>query len=347
MPGPPTEPERRASLPFRVRFDEATPAGVIRTSVLLRYAADLAAFHSDQHGFGRAWYQERGLAWLVRGVDLEVLSRVAYGQQLVGTTEAVAARKVIARRRTEFRTDAGEPAAALTVDWALTTLDGTPTRIPPVFATVFTMPEGSFSPIRVREVPPDGATVGSARARGPDPRARPHGPRQQRRLRRLGGGGRGRGRRRRRPRDARRHSPSLAVRVPRRGGPAGSGSGDRLAVRERLVVSDRRCRKRPAVSGGQTGGLSAPARGRVPAAAPDGPVPAVIAPPQRTSLISHADGTTVLPSPGTCSDAPPRTAVGTVGHPEGRGPSRYGWSCGARRRLPRVRSIRAPSAGRV
>ncbi len=156
MAGPPTEPERRASLPFRVRFDEATPAGVIRTSVLLRYAADLAAFHSDQRGFGRVWYQERGLAWLVRGVDLEVLGRVAYGQELVGTTEAVAARKVIARRRTEFRMEAGEPVAALTVDWALTTLDGTPTRIPPVFATVFTMPEGSFSPIRVREVPPDG-----------------------------------------------------------------------------------------------------------------------------------------------------------------------------------------------
>jgi acyl-CoA thioesterase FadM len=156
---PSTGAERSASLPFRVRFDEATPTGSLRTSVLLRYAADLAAFHSDLRGFGRAWYQERGLAWLVRGVELDVLGRVGYGQELIGTTEAIAARKVIARRRTEFRTTSGELTATLTVDWALTSAGGAPTRIPPIFATVFTMPEQTFAPIRVRSLPPDGVPI--------------------------------------------------------------------------------------------------------------------------------------------------------------------------------------------
>ena len=156
---PQGEAERSASLPFRVRFDEATPTGSLRTSVLLRYAADLAAFHSDVRGFGRAWYQERGLAWLVRGVELDVVARVGYGKELIGTTEAVAARKVIARRRTEFRATSGELAAILTVDWALTSADGAPTRIPPIFATVFTMPEQTFAPIRVRSLPPEGAST--------------------------------------------------------------------------------------------------------------------------------------------------------------------------------------------
>jgi acyl-CoA thioesterase FadM len=151
---------RQASLPFRVRFDEATPTGTIRTSVLLRYAADLAAVHSERRGFGRAWYQERDLAWLVRGVELDVVGRMTYGQELIGTTEAIAARKVIARRRTEFRAGTDEVAATLTVDWALTTAHGAPTRIPPIFASVFTMPERTFAPIRVRSVPGDGVSVG-------------------------------------------------------------------------------------------------------------------------------------------------------------------------------------------
>jgi acyl-ACP thioesterase len=149
------DPGRRASLAFRVRFDEATPNGLVRTSALLRYAADLAWVHSGQRGFGRSWYAERGLAWVVRGVELDVLLPVGHGDELVGMTEAVAARKVIARRRTVLATGAGQVAARLMVDWALTTRDGVPTRIPAVFATVFTMPETTFAPIRVRVTPPD------------------------------------------------------------------------------------------------------------------------------------------------------------------------------------------------
>jgi len=43
----------QCSSPYRVRFDEAAPDGRIRTSVLLRYAQDLAWYHSAYRGFTR------------------------------------------------------------------------------------------------------------------------------------------------------------------------------------------------------------------------------------------------------------------------------------------------------
>ncbi|MEO8230103.1 MAG: acyl-ACP thioesterase domain-containing protein [Chloroflexota bacterium] len=147
---PPTEAQRRASLPFRVRFDEATPTGGVRTSALLRYTADVASYHSEQRGFSRSWYRDRGLAWLVRGVELELSLPILYGDELVGTTEAVAARKVLARRRTEFRTADDQLAAIVVVDWALISDAGIPTRIPAGLGVAFGMSEGGFVPVRVR-----------------------------------------------------------------------------------------------------------------------------------------------------------------------------------------------------
>ena len=71
-----TEDERQpdtCSAPYRVRFDEAAPDGLLRTSVLLRYAQDLAWYHSAERGFDRAWYAERGLTWLARAAEVAVL----------------------------------------------------------------------------------------------------------------------------------------------------------------------------------------------------------------------------------------------------------------------------------
>jgi hypothetical protein len=45
--------------------------------VLLRYAQDVAWFHSASRGFDRAWYAERGLTWLVRTAEVSVLERIA------------------------------------------------------------------------------------------------------------------------------------------------------------------------------------------------------------------------------------------------------------------------------
>ena len=54
---------------YRVRFDEAGPDGLLRTSGLMRYAQDVAWQHSTALGFGRDWYARArpDLARPVRG----------------------------------------------------------------------------------------------------------------------------------------------------------------------------------------------------------------------------------------------------------------------------------------
>jgi acyl-ACP thioesterase len=137
------------SVAYRVRFDEAGPDGLLRTSVLLRYAQDVAWHHSASRGFGRAWYAERGLTWLVRAAEVAVLAPVEVGSEIVGTTQVVGWRRVWARRRTDFRDADGLAVAWAQIDWVLLDRTGTPTRIPSEFDAVFGAPVVSSGLVRV------------------------------------------------------------------------------------------------------------------------------------------------------------------------------------------------------
>jgi acyl-ACP thioesterase len=144
----PGEPDA-CSAPFRVRFDEAGPDGLLRTSVLLRYAQDLAWFHSASRGFDRDWYRERGLTWLARTAEVAVEAPVRVGDELTGTTRVVGWRRVWARRRTDFVDGAGRPVAWTHVDWVLLDERGAPTRVPIDFQPVFGAPDAPFALARV------------------------------------------------------------------------------------------------------------------------------------------------------------------------------------------------------
>jgi len=145
------------SAPYRVRFDEAGPDGLLRTSVLLRYSQDVAWFHSASRGFDRAWYAGRGLTWLVRAAEVAVLAPIAVGTDVVGTTRVVGWRRVWARRRTEFHA-AGALLAWTQIDWVLLDARGSPTRIPTEFEPVFGAAAGTFGLARVAlGEPPPGA----------------------------------------------------------------------------------------------------------------------------------------------------------------------------------------------
>jgi acyl-CoA thioester hydrolase len=140
---------------YRVRFDEATPGGTARTSALLRYAQDVAWAHSDALGFDRAWYRERGLAWLVRAAEVEVLAGIPLGATLDVGTAVVGYRRIWARRHGEFRLD-GALVAAINTDWLLVDGRGRISRIPEVFGTTFPAPPGDIELGRVTlpEAPP-------------------------------------------------------------------------------------------------------------------------------------------------------------------------------------------------
>jgi len=144
----PREPDR-CSAPYRVRFDEGGPDGLVRTSVLLRYAQDLAGYHSSLRGFVRAWYAERGLTWLVRAAEVAVVGPIPVGEELLGTTHVVGGRRVWARRRTEFHDAPGALLAWVHIDWVLVDARGAPTRIPPEFDAAFGAPPATFGLARV------------------------------------------------------------------------------------------------------------------------------------------------------------------------------------------------------
>lgn len=143
------ESPRVGRSPFRVRFDECGPDGLLRTSVLLRYAQDLASFHSALVGIDRAWYAARGIGWLVRAAEVAVLRPVRVGDLLQGATKAVGFRRVWARRRSEFRDASGELVVWCNIDWVLLDARGAPTRIPVEFDAAFRAPPATFALARV------------------------------------------------------------------------------------------------------------------------------------------------------------------------------------------------------
>ncbi len=164
---PPSESERRTSSPYRVRFDEAGPDGIARASTYLRYAQDVAWVHSERRGFGRSWYIERGLAWVVRAVELTILVALPTGAGLIATTEVIGGRRVMARRRCDLRAEAdGAQVATVITDWVMTTTaSGSPTRVPDAFPISFGVGFASFEPIRIRSADPADAAVGEVASR--------------------------------------------------------------------------------------------------------------------------------------------------------------------------------------
>jgi acyl-CoA thioesterase FadM len=154
---------QRIEHPYRVRFDEAGGDGQLRSSGYLRFAQDLAWIHSETAGFGREWYGERQLTWLVRGVELDILDDVEYGGEIVVTTQVIGFRRVVARRRTEIHLLGSERTIAVAItDWVLLNGAGRPIRPPDEILDAFVGTSEDFTALRVRlgDAPPNAARVG-------------------------------------------------------------------------------------------------------------------------------------------------------------------------------------------
>lgn len=148
-PKPVAEGGAELTVPYRVRFDECGPDAIVRTSALLRYAQDAAWIHSESLGFDRAWYDRRGINWVVRAAELSVELPIPLGTTLAVTTRVIGFRKVWARRRTEIRLPDGRLAMWGHTDWVTIDGDGRPTRVPSEFSVYFAAPERTFVPGRV------------------------------------------------------------------------------------------------------------------------------------------------------------------------------------------------------
>lgn len=158
--GPGSALPMRHAAEYRVRFDEATPAGLLRSSALLGYVQDCAWRHSEALGFPRDWYRAKGVAWLVRAVEARILGPMVDGETLTVATQLTGSRRVMMRRRTDVTDAAGALRAVVTIDWAMT--DGrVPVRIPAEFEAAPIDGPGPFTPIRVDlpPTPPDATTL--------------------------------------------------------------------------------------------------------------------------------------------------------------------------------------------
>lgn len=142
-------PSPTATVAYRVRFDECTPGGSLGSSGYLRYAQDVAWIHSERLGYDRAWYAERGIGWLVRGIQLVVLEPSGASDEVLLTTQVVGYRRILARRRADVRAADGRRVAIVLSDYVMIDERGAPTRVPAEFSRRFGVPAASFLPTRV------------------------------------------------------------------------------------------------------------------------------------------------------------------------------------------------------
>ncbi len=122
---------------FAVRFDECARDGAARASAVLRYVIETAFAHSTAEGFPLAWYDARGLYWLVRRARLDLHHAASYGTLLEVTTQVVAFRRIWARRRNTIQDRTGRRLGDVTIDWIFTDRGGNPTRVVPEMIAAF------------------------------------------------------------------------------------------------------------------------------------------------------------------------------------------------------------------
>ena len=142
-----------------VRFDECGRDGRMRAAALLRHAQDVAWLHSERLEYGRAWYEARGVGWVVRGIDILVDQPPHSNELITATTSLAGFRHVMARRHTRLFTPSGRVIADAAIDWVMTDAEGRPSRFPAEFETFVKRVGATFLPIKIPATPPEGTST--------------------------------------------------------------------------------------------------------------------------------------------------------------------------------------------
>jgi acyl-CoA thioesterase FadM len=61
---------REFSRRFRVRYDELDSFGHLNNAVSLKYLQEAATQASEDAGYGHRWYEERGVGWVMRRLEI-------------------------------------------------------------------------------------------------------------------------------------------------------------------------------------------------------------------------------------------------------------------------------------
>ena len=115
-----------------VRSYEIDQNGHVNNAVYLNYSEALTVEHAEAAGFGRAWCEDHGGAWVVRRHEIEYLRPARLGDELELTVRVELVRGVRGVRRTTIALAAdGTPVANVWSEWVwLRLADGRPSRVP-------------------------------------------------------------------------------------------------------------------------------------------------------------------------------------------------------------------------
>jgi acyl-CoA thioester hydrolase len=117
---------------WRVRSYEIDQNGHVNNAVYLNYTEALTVEHAEAAGYGRAWTDAHGGAWVVRSHQVEYLRPARLGDELDLAVQVELIRGVRGVRRTTIdRVSDGERVAEVHSVWVWVRLsDGRPTRVP-------------------------------------------------------------------------------------------------------------------------------------------------------------------------------------------------------------------------
>jgi acyl-CoA thioester hydrolase len=117
---------------WRVRSYEVDQYGHVNNAVYLNYAEALTVEHAEMSGYGRAWTDAHGGAWVVRRHEVEYLRQARMSDELELTVRVELVRGVRGVRRTAIaRAADGAPVAEVLSEWVWVRLpDGRPMRVP-------------------------------------------------------------------------------------------------------------------------------------------------------------------------------------------------------------------------
>ena len=117
---------------WRVRSYEIDQNGHVNNAVYLNYAEALTVEHAEAAGYGRAWSEAHGGAWLIRRHHIDYMRPARLGDELDLTVRVEMIRGVRAQRRTTMaRASDGAPVAEVVSEWVWVRLsDGRPARAP-------------------------------------------------------------------------------------------------------------------------------------------------------------------------------------------------------------------------
>jgi acyl-CoA thioester hydrolase len=117
---------------WRVRSYEIDQNGHVNNAVYLNYAEALTVEHAEAAGYGRAWTEAHGGAWVVRRHEVEYLRAARMGDLLDLTVQVELVRGVRGLRLTTIRNALdGAAVAEVRSEWVWVRLsDGRPARVP-------------------------------------------------------------------------------------------------------------------------------------------------------------------------------------------------------------------------